>query len=123
MSKEGKKRLDSRVRRHERVRKKVTGTAERPRLVVFRSAKHIYAQLVNDLEQKTITGVSSLSPELKEKCAKANGIETAKIVGEAIAAKASEKKITQVVYDRGGFGYVGRIKAVAEAAREKGLKF
>lgn len=123
MSKESKKRLDSRTRRHARVRRKVAGTAERPRLVVFRSAKHIYAQLVNDTESKTITGVSSLSPELKEKCAKANGMDTAKIIGEAIAAKAAEKKIEHVVYDRGGFGYVGRIKAVAEAAREKGLKF
>ena len=118
-----KDRLDSRTRRHARVRKKVAGTAERPRLVVFKSAKHIYAQLVNDTESKTITGVSSLSPDLKEKCAKANGMATAKLIGEAIAAKAAEKQITQVVYDRGGFGYVGRIKAVADAAREKGLKF
>lgn len=123
MSNYSKKRLDSRVRRHDRVRKKVAGTAERPRLVVFRSAKHIYAQLVNDTDSKTITGVSSLSPDLKEKCAKANGMETAKIIGEAIAAKAAEQKIEQVVYDRAGFGYVGRIKAVADAAREKGLKF
>jgi large subunit ribosomal protein L18 len=117
------KRLQSRIRRHERVRKTISGTAERPRLVVFKSAKHMYAQLVNDAENRTITGVSSLSPDLKEKCAKAKGLEVAKIVGEAIAAKAAEKQITQVVYDRGGFGYVGRIKAVAEAAREKGLKF
>src|SRR5947209_3917359 len=123
MSSSSKNRLDSRTRRHERVRKKVSGTAERPRLVVFKSAKHIYAQLVNDTDGKTITGVSSLSPDLKEKCAKANGIASAKLIGEAIAAKAAEKQITQVVYDRGGFGYVGRIKAVAEAAREKGLKF
>ena len=123
MSSISKQRLDSRIRRHARVRKTVAGTAERPRLVVFKSAKHIYAQLVNDAEQKTITGVSSLSPDLKEKCAKASGMATAKIIGEAIAVKAAEKQITQVVYDRGGFGYVGRIKAVAEAAREKGLKF
>ena len=118
-----KKRLNSRERRHARVRKKVNGTAARPRLVVFKSAKHMYAQLVNDVENHTITGVSTLSPDLKEKCAKANGLACAKIVGEAIAAKAAEKKIDTVVYDRGGFGYVGRIKAVADAAREKGLKF
>jgi large subunit ribosomal protein L18 len=123
MSTNSQKRLESRTRRHERVRKKVRGTAERPRLVVFKSARHIYAQLVNDDASQTITGVSTLTPGLKEQCAKAKGMECAKLIGAAIAEKAQEKKITQVVYDRGGFGYVGKIKAVAEAAREKGLKF
>ena len=123
MAKNVQKRHESRARRHVRVRKKIQGTTERPRLVVFKSVKHMYAQIVNDVEGRTITGVSTLSPDLREQCAKANGTECAKIVGAAIAAKAAEKNITQVVYDRGGFAYVGKIKALAEAAREKGLKF
>src|SRR5205085_1047681 len=113
----------SRLRRHARVRRKISGTAERPRLVFFKSAKHIYAQLVNDAEDRTITGVSTLSPSLKEKCAKAPGIECAKMVGAAIAQLAQEKNITQVVFDRGGFAYVGKVKILADAARENGLKF
>jgi large subunit ribosomal protein L18 len=114
---------EARIRRHERVRRKITGTAERPRLVVFRSARHIYAQLVNDAEDRTITGVSTLSPALREPCAKAKGMERAKLVGVAIAQAAIDRQIRQVVYDRGGFPYKGKVKVLAEAAREKGLKF
>ena len=118
-----KKRLDARVRRHLRVRRKISGTAERPRLVVFKSAKHMYAQIINDEENKTITGVSTLSPSLKEQCAKMKGLECAKLIGEQIAVAALEKKITQVVFDRGGFKYMGKVKVLADAARAKGLKF
>ncbi|MBI4864725.1 MAG: 50S ribosomal protein L18 [Candidatus Riflebacteria bacterium] len=114
---------EARVRRHVRVRRKVKGTAERPRLVVFRSSKHMYAQLVNDEDDKTIGGVSTLSPPLRERCASLKGLECAKVVGEAIAALALEKSITQVVYDRGGFAFLGKVKALADAARAKGLKF
>jgi large subunit ribosomal protein L18 len=105
------------------VRRHVSGTTERPRLAVFKSAKHIYAQLVDDSHDRTITGVSTLSPALREQTAKMKGLEAAKLVGQTIAKLAVEKKITQVVFDRGGFSYLGRIKALAEAAREGGLTF
>jgi large subunit ribosomal protein L18 len=116
-------RLESRTRRHTRVRRKIAGTSERPRLVVFKSTKHLYAQLVNDAENRTITGVSTLSPDLREKCNTMKGMDCAKLIGEAIAAKALAKNITQVVYDRGGFPYTGKVKLIADSAREKGLKF
>ncbi len=107
-----------------RIRKKVFGTAERPRLVVFRSAKNIYAQIVDDLHNRTLTSVSTLSPDLKEKTAKAKGkITAAQLVGKRIAEKAKELNIKNVVFDRGGYMYHGRVKAVADAAREGGLHF
>src|ERR671917_219576 len=98
---------DRRQRRHLRVRKTVTGTAERPRLVVFRSLKHIYAQLVDDAAQRTLMTVSSQSLD----------------VGRTIAGRAKEAGITKVVFDRGGYQYHGRVKAVADGAREGGLEF
>jgi large subunit ribosomal protein L18 len=105
-----------RARRHFRVRKKVNGTAERPRLVVFRSEKHIYAQLVDDNTQKTLMTVTD------------NGIEGRKVeksfeVGKKIAARAKDVGVTSVVFDRGGYMYHGRVKAVADGAREGGLEF
>lgn len=114
----------ARLRRKKRIRKKVHGTPERPRLVVFRSAKHIYAQLVDDVNQKTLTGVSTITPALREELQNVTGkVEKAKIVGKAIAEKAKELGVSRVVFDRGGYRYHGRVKAVAEGAREGGLEF
>ena len=111
---------DSRLKRAARIRNKVKGTSERPRLVVFKSLKHVYAQLVNDAEQKTITGVSS-----HKGSANATGKKTviAGTVGKAIAEKAIALGIKEVVFDRSGYRYHGKIKALAEAARKAGLKF
>lgn len=114
----------ARLRRKKRVRKKVRGTPERPRLSVFKSSKHIYAQIIDDISQRTLLAVSSLSPDLKDKIGKNSGnIEGAKIVGLGIAKKALDKGIKRVVFDRNGFIYHGRVKALAEAAREGGLEF
>jgi len=124
MSSKGIKKLAVRIRKKKSIRKKIHGTPERPRLVVFKSLNHIYAQLVDDSNQKTITGVSSLTHELKEKVEKAkSNIEVAGLVGEGIAKKALEMKYENVVFDRNGYLYHGRVKAVAEGARKGGLKF
>jgi large subunit ribosomal protein L18 len=116
-----------RKRRHLRVRKKVFGTEERPRLVVYKSLKHIYAQLVVDSfsgTSKTLFGVSSLSPEIREDLKKIKGkVEKAKLVGKLLAKKAKERGIEKVVFDRSGYKYHGRVKALAEGAREGELKF
>jgi large subunit ribosomal protein L18 len=112
---------DNRYRRHLRVRKKVEGTAERPRLVVFRSSKHIYAQLVDDQRNVTIAGAADTSEGVqvdgKGKVARSFAL------GRFIAAKAKEKGIAKVVFDRGGYQYHGRVKAVADGARKGGLEF
>jgi len=110
----------SRNRRAMRVRAHIKGTAERPRLVVHKSLNHIYAQLINDSDNRTITGVSSLDGSLK---AQGKKMEKAKAVGKAIAVKAKEIGISTVVFDRSGYIYHGKIKALADAAREAGLKF
>ena len=111
---------EQRVLRHRRIRGKISGTSERPRLNVFRSSKHIYAQIIDDQNGVTLVAASSV-----EKAFEGNGgnIEGARKVGEMIAKKALEKKITDVVFDRGGYIYHGRVQALAEAARENGLKF
>lgn len=109
--------------RHERVRKRVTGTKERPRLNVYRSLCHVYAQLVNDEDGKTIVAASTLDKELKETVKNGGDIEAAKAVGGLIAQRAKKKRIKQVVFDRGGYQYHGRVKALADAAREGGLEF
>ncbi len=116
-----RKALSPRKRRHVRVRAKVSGTAQRPRLNVFRSSAHIYAQLVDDVAGRTIAAASDLEAPIREK----GGTKTERStsVGALIAERAKEAGITQVVYDRGGFLYHGRIKAVADAAREGGLEF
>jgi large subunit ribosomal protein L18 len=108
----------NRSRRHQRVRVHVEGTAERPRLAVFRSLNHLYAQVIDDSTSHTVAAASTVG--LK---AKGNGVSQAQEVGKAIAAKAKEKGVSQVVFDRGGFLYHGRIKALADAAREAGLEF
>jgi large subunit ribosomal protein L18 len=111
----------ARVRRHERVRKTVSGTAARPRLAVYRSLTHIYAQVIDDEAGRTLAAASSIEKGLKD--GKANKSERAKAVGSALAKKAADAGITAVVFDRGGNKYHGRVKALAEAAREGGLKF
>jgi large subunit ribosomal protein L18 len=112
----------SRIRSH--IKKHVRGTSDRPRLTVFRSLKAIYAQLVDDQEQKTLISVSSLSKNLSSEIKKVNGkIEAAKIVGKAVGEEAKKRKIEAVVFDRNGYLYHGRVKALAEGAREAGLKF
>ncbi len=116
-----------RKRRHLRVRKKVVGTEHRPRLVVYRSHRHIYAQIAVDPPvgpSRVITGASTLSPEIREKVASADSkVSRARLVGELIARRALEKGIRKVVFDRAGYKYHGRVRALAEAAREAGLEF
>jgi large subunit ribosomal protein L18 len=110
----------TRVRRHLRVRKKVFGTPERPRLSVYRSAKNIYAQIIDDINAITVVAASSVE---KDFSAKGGNKEGAKLVGELVAKKAIDKGIKEVVFDRGGYIYHGRVQQLAEAAREAGLKF
>ncbi len=109
-----------RMRRHKRVRRKISGTADCPRLCVYRSNSNIYAQVIDDEKQTTLVAASTLDKEVKTK--KANK-EAAREVGKLIAKKAAEKKITTIVFDRGGYIYHGVVKELAEAAREGGLKF
>jgi len=116
-------RLGNRKARHERIRKKIEGTAARPRLCVRRSLNHIYAQIVDDGSGKSLLQVSSLSPELKSAVEGKNKVETSKEIGKLVAQKAQAVGIKQVVFDRGGYLFHGRIKAVADAAREAGLEF
>jgi len=113
---------DPRSKRKVRIRKKIFGTAERPRLNVFRSAKHVYAQIVDDIAGKTLAAASTMSKDLKSNLS-GKKLDKAAKVGQAIAAACKKKNIDQVVFDRNGFRYHGRIKAVADAAREGGLKF
>ncbi len=110
-------------KRHQRVRLKIEGTTEFPRLAVYRSLKHIYAQVIDDTKGVTIAASSSKSKELSEKMAHGGNIEAAKIVGEDIAKKALKAGVKAVVFDRGGFLFHGRIAALADAAREAGLEF
>ncbi len=114
---------EARLRRHRRVRKRVFGTAERPRLNVFRSLNHIYAQVINDEEGRTLVAASSIDRELRGKLEGLNKTERARKVGELVAKRALAAGITKVVFDRGGYRYHGRVKALAEAARESGLVF
>ena len=121
IKKEARKKI--RVRKHKKIRKKIFGTTTSPRLCVSRSSKNIYVQLINDVESKTLTACSSFSTEIKDKISKGGNIEAAVLVGELIAQKAKSIGINKIVFDRGGYLYHGRVKALAEAAREKGLKF
>lgn len=113
----------ARQRSHYRIRKTVSGTAERPRLAVFRSVKQIYVQAIDDVSGNTIASASSLEKEFKDAGKSGGNIDAAKAVGANIAKRLQEKGVTAAVFDRGGFIYHGRIKAVADAAREAGLKF
>jgi len=113
--------LELRRRRHKRVRRKVEGTAERPRLAVFRSNRHITAQLIDDLAGRTVASASTVEPSLRG--AGGGNIEAAKVVGVQVASRAKAAGITTVVFDRGGFAYHGRVAALADAARAEGLEF
>ncbi|MBC7811685.1 MAG: 50S ribosomal protein L18 [Burkholderiales bacterium] len=113
----------SRLHRHKRVRGKVSGTTERPRLNVFRSLTNIYAQVIDDLSGHTLVSASSIDKEIAVQVVGKNKTETAKIVGKALAERATAAGIASVVFDRGGYRYHGRVAALAEGAREGGLKF
>jgi large subunit ribosomal protein L18 len=112
-----------RLRIHQRIRKTLSGTPARPRLCVFRSNKHIYAQIVDDAKGKTLTAASSLDAEAKKEIRNGSNIAAATAVGKIIARRAIEKGVQNVLFDRGGYIYHGRVKALADAAREAGLKF
>jgi large subunit ribosomal protein L18 len=108
---------------HQRVRTRVQGTPERPRLCVYRSLGHIYAQVIDDLSGKTLVSASSIDGETKKNLKGGGNIAAAKIIGKAIAERAKTAGVSKVVFDRGGYKYHGRVKALADAAREAGLKF
>ncbi|MCR4657198.1 MAG: 50S ribosomal protein L18 [Lachnospiraceae bacterium] len=118
-----KSRTEVRRKKHKRIRNRFSGTAERPRLSVFRSNKHMYAQLVDDNARHTLAAASTVEKEVQAELEKTNNVEAASYLGKVIAKRALDKGITEVVYDRGGFLYHGKIKALADAAREAGLKF
>ncbi len=118
-----KQRRDGRLKRKNRVRKKIRGTTEQPRLSVFRSGKHIYAQIIEDVNGNTLAAASTVTKEVANGLKQTGNIDAAKAVGKAIAEQALSKNIKQVVFDRNGFLYHGRVKALAEAAREAGLSF
>jgi large subunit ribosomal protein L18 len=118
-----KSRNEARLRRHRRVRKNIWGTPDRPRLNVFRSSSEIYVQIIDDFQGHTLASASSIDAELRPEMEGLSNIEQAQKVGQAIAERAKEAGITQVVFDRGGYKYIGRVKAMAEAAREGGLDF
>ena len=113
----------SRIKRKKRIRKKMTGTEERPRLNVFRSASHIYAQIINDIEGNTIVSASTLDKEFIETGKKGGNKDAAVTIGKLVAKRALDKGITKVVFDRNGFLYHGRVKALSDGAREAGLQF
>jgi large subunit ribosomal protein L18 len=112
-----------RLRRRRHVRRKIVGTVERPRLTVFRSSKHIYAQLIDDLNGRTLAAASSNAPDLRKDVAYGGNVKAAKAVGKRLAEVAKERGITKAAFDRGHYRYHGRIKALADAAREGGLQF
>ena len=118
-----KNRSEARTRRHARVRKNVEGTQQRPRLSVFRSLSEIYAQIIDDKAGQTIVSASTIDQELRSKMNGLKKSEQAKIVGKTLAERAKDKGVQAVVFDRGGFKYSGRVKALADGAREGGLEF
>ena len=118
-----KSRSEVRVNKHRKLRNRFSGTAERPRLAVFRGNNHMYAQIIDDTVGNTLVSASTLQKDVKAELEKTNNVEAAAYLGTVIAKKAIEKGITSVVFDRGGFIYHGKIKALADAAREAGLNF
>ena len=112
-----------RLNKHRKIRNRFSGTAERPRLAVFRSNNHMYAQIIDDSVGNTLVAASTLQKEVKAELEKTNNVDAAAYLGKVIAEKALEKGIKEVVFDRGGFIYQGKVKALAEAAREAGLEF
>ena len=121
ISKESRTKI--RENKHRRIRNRFSGTAERPRLAVFRSNNHMYAQIIDDTVGNTLVSASTVQKEIKAELEKTNNVDAAAYLGTVIAKKALEKGITTVVFDRGGFIYQGKIKALADAAREAGLEF
>lgn len=113
----------ARLKRHERIRRNVFGTAERPRLNVFRSLRHIYAQVIDDVQGHTLVSASTIDSEIEPQLNGLSKTEQAEVVGQVVAERALEAGIEQVVFDRGGYAYHGRVKALADAARESGLDF
>lgn len=113
----------NRKSRHRRIRQKINGTPERPRLNIFRSNRHIYAQIINDIDGHTLVSASTLDKELKDKLTNTGNKEAARLVGELVGKRAIEKGIEKVVFDRSGYIYHGKVKELAEGAREAGLKF
>ena len=118
-----KEKIRKRTRRHLRIRQKVVGTSERPRLSVYRSLKHIYCQIINDIEGKTLASASTQSPDIRLQIRYGGNIKAAEIVGKKIAEEAKNKGINKVVFDKAGYKYHGRIKALAESARKHELSF
>ncbi len=116
-------RKDVRVKKHKRIRNRFSGTAERPRLAVYRSNNHMYAQIINDTVGNTLVSASTLEKDVKSELEKTNNVDAAAYLGTVIAKRAIEKGIKQVVFDRGGFIYHGKVAALADAAREAGLEF
>jgi large subunit ribosomal protein L18 len=116
-------RQEARLRRHKRVRKFISGTAECPRLAVFRSLAEIYAQVIDDGAGQTLAAASTLDHELRSKLTGKTKTEQARLVGELVGKRAKDKGVTKVVFDRGGFKYIGRVKSLADGARESGLEF
>ena len=116
-------RQDVRAKKHDRIRNRFKGTAERPRLAVFRSNSHMSAQIIDDVEGKTLVSASTMEKEIKGELEQTDNVEAAAYVGTVIAKRALEKGIKEVVFDRGGFIYKGKVAALAEAAREAGLEF
>ena len=113
----------ARKRRHARVRRKVSGTISKPRLCVFRSLKHIYAQIIDDSAGHTLASSSSLDPEIKDELPGKTKVESAELIGSLVAQRALDNGVKKVVFDRGGYKYHGRVKSLAEAARRAGLEF
>jgi len=116
-------RAEIRAKKHRRIRNRFNGTAECPRLAVFRSNNHMYAQIIDDVAQTTLVSASTMEKEIKAELENTNTVAAASVVGTVIAKRAIEKGITTVVFDRGGFIYQGKVKALADAAREAGLEF
>ena len=112
-----------RIRRHKRLRRKLSGTSERPRLAVFRSLNHIYAQVIDNVECKTLASASTIDKKLSADLSSLNKKDQAAAIGKAVAERAKAAGVEEVVFDRGGFNYTGRIQALADGAREAGLKF
>lgn len=118
-----KSRAEVRIKKHKRIRNRFSGTAQRPRLSVFRSNHHMYAQIIDDTVGNTLVSASTMEKDIKAELEKTNNVDAAAHLGTVIGKRAIEKGITEVVFDRGGFLYHGKIAALAEAAREAGLKF
>ncbi len=118
-----KEKIEKRIRRHKRIRKKILGTEARPRLCVYRGLSNVQAQLVDDINERTLVSVSTQDKDFKKKITYGGNVKAAQLLGEILAERAKKKGVTEVVFDRAGFIYHGRVKALAESCREHGLRF